>query len=413
MQGIRPSIPFFGTPLGVKPSAPLQWNGLFPSPLFLLNPPNIGDKAKSVEPTITGSPTLIGDERGQALSFSGSGQYLSYPGSESGEYSGSLTVVAIWRRNAAESGFGSLFAKRAANCEIGCNYWTGGGFFQWYYSSGGGYQVYNLGATAPAIGIWTTTVFVRQNGAYLAVWQDGSLLGKDTSKTATPDSFSGTFDIAMDSGGIEVAPADVALFYIIPMAVEDADAAMLSVHPLAPFSPAPMAIIGRVNSSSDITIALTGASVAVSAGILTTSRNVPVSGAAVTTATGAVTLARSINLSGAQSTVSGGILGVGYSVALSGSAVVSAQGSVGFQPGIALIGNAITVSAGSVGVDHTVALSGASTPISAGNILSDRDIPLTGAAVTVLSGVIGGQGQQEVPEERRGEARWRHFRIMP
>jgi hypothetical protein len=229
------------TPLGFVPNYPLQPNGLFPYPIWWIHPQVAGDFDLASDRTATllfgsGWPLLNSEERGAAFNYDGA-QINAWP-SYSGECAGSITLVMIWRRTEnIGATYRSVICKRSARAEFGVNY--NSGVYQWYWHSGGGYAATNLGvANIPALNEWSTTVYVRSVGNYTAAWDDGVLLQKNTGMTqgvaSDPDPIStGGFG----SGGGEQAAVEFAFAYILPLAVDDSDGAMLSVDPLAPFAP--------------------------------------------------------------------------------------------------------------------------------------------------------------------------------
>jgi len=131
-------------------------------------------------------------------------------------------------------------------------------------------------------------------------------------------------------------------------------------------------------ASADVTLALSGAEVTVSAGTLTDTVDVGLTGQSVTADAGTLTAA------------------VVYTAALTGQAVTASAGTVLAATSRALTGQPVTASAGTVLAANTAPLTGTAVTASAGTILASLSVPLIGQVVSVESGTITFEAANDV-----------------
>lgn len=162
-------------------------------------------------------------------------------------------------------------------------------------------------------------------------------------------------------------------------------------------SPANRTIQGKYipgKTNSDVTLALTGQSVTVSAGTLKSNVSYAVSGTASTLSAGTLTNAVSYSLSGQAVTASAGALVSDISNALSGQASTISAGTLVASPSYALSGQSITSSDGTLVSNVSYGLSGSSSTIDTGTVTAvggdagNVTKALTGEAVTVSAGTL-------------------------
>ena len=145
-------------------------------------------------------------------------------------------------------------------------------------------------------------------------------------------------------------------------------------------------------ASPDITVALTGIQVVVSAGTLVPNFDIPLVGSSVTASAGTLVPLFSIPLTGSSVTGSAGTITYSVSsdltIALTGIAVVSSAGTLTPTFGIPLVGQSVTASAGTLVVSLSLGITGSAGTSSAGTIVPVMAVPLVGQAVTASAGTI-------------------------
>lgn len=146
--------------------------------------------------------------------------------------------------------------------------------------------------------------------------------------------------------------------------------------------------------SPDVTAALTGSAVTVTAGTLTPATTVTLNGQAVTASAGTLTPSLSLALTGSAATVSAGTLTPTMALALSGAAATASAGTLTAAESLTLTGELVTVSAGTItantGSDVSAALTGQAVTVSAGTlgVTADGSAALTGSAVAASAGTL-------------------------
>jgi len=145
---------------------------------------------------------------------------------------------------------------------------------------------------------------------------------------------------------------------------------------------------------TDVSVAISGQAVTVSAGTLTPATSITLNGQAVTASAGTLTPSLSLALSGSAATVSAGTLTPATALALSGAVSTSAAGTLTPATAPTLSGQLVTVSTGTIsasaGSDVTAALTGSAVTVSAGTlgVIADGSAALTGSAVTASAGTL-------------------------
>lgn len=139
-------------------------------------------------------------------------------------------------------------------------------------------------------------------------------------------------------------------------------------------------------------VALTGQSVSVSQGSLSTSSSVALSGQSATLALGILAPANSVVITGQSITTSIGTLTpvVGAGAALTGQTLSAAQGSLAVSTDIALVGQELGVAVGTLTpvTGNIEALTGQSAVVAQGSLSVSTDISLTGQEAAVSIGVL-------------------------
>lgn len=144
--------------------------------------------------------------------------------------------------------------------------------------------------------------------------------------------------------------------------------------------------------ATDVTVALTGSSIAFSAGTLVPSLAVPLVGSAYAWSAGTLTPVFSLPLSGSAESYSIGALVPSISVALTGSAYTwstgTMVGSTGGDLTLALTGSSISYSAGTLTPSSAISLTGSSESYSAGTLVATSIIALSGIAEAYSTGIL-------------------------
>lgn len=163
-----------------------------------------------------------------------------------------------------------------------------------------------------------------------------------------------------------------------------------------------------VSATADVTVALSGSSVAANAGALTPSTSVAVSGSVSAASTGTLAPTASLALTGSSVTASSGTLTPSLSVTLSGQSVTSSAGTLTANTGsdvtVALSGAAVTVSAGTIAPSATVALSGSAVTSAVGAVSPGLSVALSGASSTSAAGTLTASTSQDVTVALTGSA---------
>lgn len=186
------------------------------------------------------------------------------------------------------------------------------------------------------------------------------------------------------------------------------------LHPAAgPFNPAQFtprrgSRDNPATGGGDVSVNLTGQSVTVSAGSLTSAISQALSGQAVTASAGTVVPAVAQALSGQVITASAGTAVAAIDYALSGQQITTAQGTVGAQSGgdvsVNLSGQAVTVSAGSLTAAVSQALSGQQVSTSAGSVIAEVAPVLSGLGIVVSQGSVGTEVGGDVSRALTGQS---------
>jgi len=140
------------------------------------------------------------------------------------------------------------------------------------------------------------------------------------------------------------------------------------------------------------TVPLTGTAVTATAGTVTPGTALPLTGQAITSAAGTIVNALAVALTGTAITSAAGTITAnvdgGVSVALTGAAITSAAGTLTPATSLALTGQASTASGGSLGITISVPLVGASATASPGTLVAALSAALTGGSVTLSAGTV-------------------------
>lgn len=159
-------------------------------------------------------------------------------------------------------------------------------------------------------------------------------------------------------------------------------------------------------TTSDVTVALSGAAATASGGTLAPSNSPALSGQAATAAQGSVTASQPLvgsaataspgtltpntspALAGASATATPGTATAANSVALAGSGNTAAAGTVTAAFSVAVAGQAATASPGTLSPTAAVGLSGLSCTATAGTAVPSITIALSGLAMTTATGTV-------------------------
>jgi hypothetical protein len=149
-----------------------------------------------------------------------------------------------------------------------------------------------------------------------------------------------------------------------------------------------------VITSGDVTLALTGLSAATAQGTLGLSHAQGITGHSATTSQGTLGVSSGKALTGQASATAQGALGVSRQVAAAGQSASAAQGALGVSRGAALSGHAVAASQGAFGYDVSRGLTGAEAEAVVGIITAtttnpDLNLPLNGHHVHADHGALG------------------------
>lgn len=145
---------------------------------------------------------------------------------------------------------------------------------------------------------------------------------------------------------------------------------------------------GSLSTSGDVTVGLAGLSMSASPGTLARSSTLQLTGQSTPLSIGTLIAARSIALAGIASTGAVGLLALSRTASLTGQAATPAVGTL--TPTIArqLSGIAVTAAQGSVsaGGDITLGLSGQQITAQRGSLSTTRQVPFTGVQAAAAAG---------------------------
>lgn len=147
-------------------------------------------------------------------------------------------------------------------------------------------------------------------------------------------------------------------------------------------------------SASDVTVALTGQSLASSLGTLTPNTDVALAGQSGALSTGTLTPSTGVALSGQGLTFSLGTLTPNTDVPLSGLVLTLSTGSLTASGGdggdvtIALTGSALTASLGTLTPNTSVPLAGSEIASSSSTLVPANAVPLSGRDLTFSAGTL-------------------------
>jgi hypothetical protein len=149
-------------------------------------------------------------------------------------------------------------------------------------------------------------------------------------------------------------------------------------------------VFSSPGAGGDVTLALTGQSLASSAGTLIPTLSIPLTGQALSIAAGTLTSALARALSGQVLASSTGTLIPSMAPALSGTALASAAGTLTPALSLPLSGSALTASIGTLVPTLSIPLSGLLITIGQGSLTAPGSVTaaLTGIAIAVSQGTL-------------------------
>jgi hypothetical protein len=166
-------------------------------------------------------------------------------------------------------------------------------------------------------------------------------------------------------------------------------------------------VTATITTPANVSNALTGQAVTISAGTMVAALAQALTGSNATVSAGTLAQALTQPLVGSAATASAGTLVSAVTQPLTGSAVTASAGTltanVGTGDEAALTGSASTSSAGTLVSALTQPLTGASATVSAGTLVSAVAQPLTGSAVTASAGTLTAAVDQNVTVALTGE----------
>ena len=257
--------------------------------------------------------------------------------------------------------------------------------------------------------------FVLTAGAAgMRIYRDGQLIASSSTAVTRGNPTGCFFGVGIDpnNSGSVTSMADTAATYYQQAfwnnQLPDALALSLSANPWQLFAPLPRRIWVPAAGGSGGTAALTGSSVAASAGTLAPSSTIPLSGQAATASAGTLTPSVSAALSGQTAPASAGTVSTTVTIALTGTAVTASAGTVTYSAGnnisLTLTGAEVTASAGNLGLSSTVSVSGSAAAASAGTLTPGTSVAVSGTAVTASAGTVTYSANQDLTLALSGEA---------
>ena len=243
--------------------------------------------------------------------------------------------------------------------------------------------------------------------AKLAVSRNGSIMRNSASHSYGWRSGTNLMQIGgYVRSGNRMLVSPLAMAAVLPRDVGDRAESELLDNPWQIFED--QSIWVPVSATADVTVALSGSSVAANAGALTPSTSVAVSGSVSAASTGTLAPTASLALTGSSVTASSGTLTPSLSVTLSGQSVTSSAGTLTANTGsdvtVALSGAAVTVSAGTIAPSATVALSGSAVTSAVGTVSPGLSVALSGASSTSAAGTLTASTSQDVTVALTGSA---------
>lgn len=200
---------------------------------------------------------------------------------------------------------------------------------------------------------------------------------------------SGNFDLSLRDNG--TAAFDLNLLAPVANVIGRSPISGPGISPdsMMMFAAPRRAIAAAVNP--DVTVALTGIAMTVTAGSLGVAHDQSITGIATTLSAGSVTVNVSVPLVGIATTFSVGTLGVTLDVPITGLAITFSAGIVtpsGGDVTVALTGISMTVSAGTLVPTFDVPVTGIASTLAAGNVTPSASVALTGVAATLSAGTL-------------------------
>jgi hypothetical protein len=151
-------------------------------------------------------------------------------------------------------------------------------------------------------------------------------------------------------------------------------------------------VTATITTPANVSNALTGQAVTISAGTMVAALAQALTGSSATASAGTLAQALTQHLVGSAATASAGTLVSAITQPLTGSAVTASAGTltanVGTGNEAALTGSAVTASTGTLVTALTQPLTGESATVSAGTATAGVTQPLTGSAVTASAGTL-------------------------
>ena len=299
-------------------------------------------------------------------------------------------------------------------------------------NTGCGYDTFidsttNLTATGTVTTGKTQTFVVTSNSTQSVGYLDGI---KQITAAAHGDSWTSpvTVRIGSGQGGTEYSQNEIDLVLIWKRVLTDLEIKSISNNPWQVFQPyhsfipslpkkrddtkyrphsydltgngwfdsdtvSPIAIFDKdlITLSSNITLALTGASVTTARGTLVANNSKALLGISSTSAQGTVTSTRTVAAVGTASTLSAGTVKSAIDKAITGGVITSSAGIISVATvdvTIAIGGSSISAIAGSLSVSVAKGATGQAVTLSAGTLTSGIDKAISGSSSTLSGGTL-------------------------